>query len=168
MKMFGKNLLPTPWRHSDVPEARGERHDFNAVQKEMNRLFDDFFRGFDLSPFGETSFEKFSPRIDIRENEKELAVQAELPGLDEKDVEILIRDDSLTIKGEKKEAKEDKGKDYYYMERSFGAFNRVIPLPPGIDQNKVEARFKNGVLHVMLPKTAEAKAKGKKITIKSE
>jgi len=88
--------------------------------------------------------------------------------MDEKDVEVLLSDDALTIKGEKKEEKEDKGKNYYHVERSFGSFQRVIPLPPGIDFQKAEAAFKKGILSISLPKTAEAKARGKKIAIKSE
>ena len=95
-------------------------------------------------------------------------MKAELPGLEEKDVEVLLDNETLTIKGEKKEEKEDKGKGYYHVECSYGSFHRVIPLPAGIDQKKVQAQFKNGVLNITLPKAEEAKAKGKKIPIKSE
>jgi len=138
------------------------------MQKEMNRLFDDFFRGIDTSPFGEESLRKFSPAVDIRENEKEVAIQVELPGMDEKDVEVLLTDDTLTIKGEKKEEKEDKGKDHYHLERVFGSFQRVIPLPPGVDSQKTEAKFKKGILRIKLPKREEAKIKGKKIPISAD
>jgi len=132
----------------------------------MNRLFDDFFRGADLMPARER-LNRFVPSLDVRENDKEVTIKAELPGMDEKDVELLVTENSLTLKGEKKEEKEDKGKDYYHMERSYGSFQRVIPLPEGIDINKVEAKFKKGVLSINLPKLESARTKGKKIEIKS-
>jgi HSP20 family protein len=167
--MFGRSLLPSLWRQSDVPERRDAEHPFYSIQKEMNRLFDNFFQGLDAAPFmGEPSLGRFSPSIDIQEDEKAYVVKVELPGMDEKDVEVLLSDDALTIKGEKKEEKEDKGKNYYHVERSFGSFQRVIPLPTGIDLQKAEAAFKKGILSISLPKTAEAKAKAKKIAIKSE
>jgi len=165
--MLGRNLLPTLFSHGDVPVRRDEGHPFHGIQKEMNRLFDDFFRGVDLAPLGETVFGKFTPAVDIREMEKAFAVHVELPGMDEKDVEVLLADNTLTIKGEKKEEKEAQGENYYHMERLYGSFRRVISLPPGIDHNKAEAKFKKGVLEITLPKN-EIKAKGKKIDIKSE
>ena len=135
----------------------------------MNDLFDDFFRGFPLASAGalDDRFGSFYPSIDVKEGEKDIVVKAELPGLEEKDIEILLADDALTIKGEKKEEKEDKGKNYYHMERTYGSFHRVIPLPAEIDSKKVEATFKNGVLSVVLPKTEKAKAASKKISIKT-
>jgi HSP20 family protein len=166
--MFGRSLLPSLWRQSDVPERRDAEHPFYSIQKEMNRLFDSFFQGLDAAPFDEPSLGRFSPSIDVQEDDKEYVVKVELPGMDEKDVEVLLSDHALTIKGEKKEEKEGKGKNYYHVERSFGSFQRVIPLPPGIDAQKAEAAFKKGVLSVSLPKTAESKAKGKKIAIKAE
>jgi len=110
----------------------------------------------------------FSPSIDLKEDDKEVSIKAELPGIDEKDIEVLLSDDALTIKGEKKEEKEEKGKDYYHMERTYGSFNRVVPLPLGVDTTNAEAHFKNCVLSIKLPKTEEAKAKGRKIPIKAE
>jgi HSP20 family protein len=166
--MLGRNLLPSLWKDSSVPERRETEQPFYSMQKEMNRLFDDFFRGFDASPFGEENFGKFSPAVDIRENEKEMTIQVELPGMDEKDVEVLLTDNALTIKGEKKEEKEDKGKDHYHMERIFGFFQRVISLPPGIDSQNTEAKFKKGILRITLPKLEETKIKGKKIAIASD
>ncbi len=144
--MFGRNLLPSLWSRSDVPSRREEHHPFFGIQRDMNRLFDDFFR----------------------ENDKEVHIQVELPGLDEKDVEILLTENSLTIKGEKKEEEEDKGKDYYHVERSYGPFQRVIPLPEGMDTQKAEAKFKKGILSISLPKLEQPKVKAKKIEIKTE
>jgi HSP20 family protein len=135
----------------------------------MNRMFDNFFRGFELSPFeDERSFGSFSPSVDVREGEKEVTVRAELPGMNEKDIEVSLTDDALTIRGEKKDEKEEKGKDYWHRETSYGSFRRVIPLPEGLNQEKVDARFKNGILTVTLARLEEAKAKGKKITVKTE
>ena len=111
---------------------------------------------------------KFSPAIDVREGDKELNICVELPGMDEKDVEVLVTDDILTIKGEKKEEKEDEGKDYYHIERTFGSFQRGIPLPPGIDGQKATAKFRKGVLSITLPKTERAKKTGKRVAITSE
>lgn len=166
--MFGKNLLPSLWREGDTPVRRDMDHPFSHVQKEMNRLFDDFFRGLDVSSFGDAALGKFSPSIDIQDGEKEIKIKAELPGMDEKDVEVLLTENALTIKGEKKEEKEDKRENYYHMERSFGAFQRVIPLPTDVDHHQAEATFKKGILSITLPKVQNAKIKGKRITIKSE
>jgi HSP20 family protein len=107
------------------------------------------------------------PTVDVKESEKEFIIKAELPGVEEKDVEVTVTDNVVTIKGEKKEEKEDKGKNYYYMERSYGSFNRVIPLTEEIESDKAEASFKNGVLNITIPKSQTAKAKGTKVPIKA-
>src|SRR5574340_1211434 len=167
--MYLNNLLPTFWRKSALPIKREEAQPLFDLQQEMNQVFDNFFRGFEVAPFEATvgdGFGQFNPTIDVKENEKEVTITAELPGLEEKDFDILLADDTLTIKGEKKEEKEDKGKDYYRMERNYGAFSRVITLPEGIESTRIEAKFKNGVLKVTLPKTEEAKQKVKKIAVK--
>ncbi|ABC77598.1 Hsp20/alpha crystallin family protein [Syntrophus aciditrophicus] len=161
-----RNLLPTVWRRSETPLRRAEESPFLALHREMNRMFDDFSRGFDLSPFDGGWSWGFSPPVDVREDEKEVTVKAELPGMEEKDIEVNLADNGLTIKGEKKAEKEEKGKDNWYRETSYGAFHRFIPLPEGLDKEKVDARFKNGVLTVTLRRLEEAK--GKKIAIKAE
>jgi len=131
-------------------------------------MFDDFFRGLDLPPFdSRRNTETFIPSIDIREDEKAVVVKAELPGMDEKDIEVNLADNGLTIRGEKKDEKEEKGKGYWHREASYGAFSRFIPLPEGLDMEKVDARFKNGVLTVTLARQEGATAKGKKISIKA-
>ena len=101
----------------------------------------------------------FTPSIDVKENEKEFIIKAELPGVEEKDIEITVTNDAVTIKGEKKEEKEDKDKNYYYMERSYGSFSRVIPLEAEIESSKAEARFKNGILDIKILKNQSAKVK---------
>jgi len=167
--MIKKNLLPSLWKGTSVPVSRVDSP-LSSFQQRMNDLFDDFFRGFPLASPGalDDRFGAFYPSIDVKEGDKEIIVKAELPGLEEKEIEVLLADDALTIKGEKKEEKEDKGKNYYHMERTYGSFHRVIPLPVEVDSKKVEATFKNGVLSVVLPKTEKAKASGKKISIKAE
>jgi HSP20 family protein len=165
MIMRIKNLLPAVTR----PTGRDADHPFYSLQHQMNSLFDDFFSGFDIAPrsLAAGGFGTFIPSIDVKESEKDFTIRAELPGVGEKDVEIMVTNDSVTIKGEKKEEKEDKGKNYYYMERFYGSFNRVIPLDVETDANKAEAIFKNGILNITIPKSASAKAKGTKVPIKA-
>lgn len=154
-----------PWKRGkrEVPVRREEvESPFYALQREMNQLFDDFFSGFGLRPFG-----AFTPRVDLTESDKELKVIAELPGLDENDIEVSLAHNTLTISGEKKAETEDKGKNYYHLERSYGAFQRSIPLPNEVEADKVKADFKKGVLSITLPKTPEAQKRTKKIAIKA-
>jgi len=160
-----KNLLPTVAR----PAARDDDHPFYALQRQMNSLFDDFFSGFDAAPraLGAGGFGAFTPSVDVKESDKDFIIRAELPGVEEKDIEVTLSGDMVTIKGEKKGEKEDKGKNYYYMERSYGSFNRVIPLAAETDAGKASASFKNGVLNITVPKSQSAKAKGTKVPIKA-
>jgi HSP20 family protein len=150
-----------------LPARREEYGPFSFFRQEMNKLFDNFLHGFDVEPF-EKRFGAFSPSVDITETDKEIKVSAELPGMDEKDIDVSLTKDALTIKGEKKEEKEEKKKDYYRMERSYGSFFRTIPLPVEIETEKVKAQFKKGVLTVTLPKTAKAIKETKKISVKAE
>jgi HSP20 family protein len=165
-----RELLPSIWKRNDMSSKRVDEQPFYSLQREMNSLFDDFFKGFDLAPLGRERehFNIFSPSIDIKENDKEVSIKVELPGMDEKDIEVSLTDDALSIKGEKKEEKEDKSKNYYRMERSYGSFSRTAQLPTGIDSQKADAVFKNGVLTITVPKTEEAKAEVKKIKVKTE
>ena len=160
-----KNLIPTGGK--DLP-ARGDEYDpFSLIRREMNRLFDSFSSGFDVEPF-EGRIKTFSPNINVTEGDKEVKISAELPGMDDKDIDVSLSKDSLTIKGEKKQEKEDKGKNYYRMERSFGSFRRTVPLPAEADIDKVKAHFKKGVLTVTIPKTAKSIRATKKIQVKTE
>ncbi|MBP6914870.1 MAG: Hsp20/alpha crystallin family protein [Smithellaceae bacterium] len=160
-----KNMLPAvrSGREQDI------EHPFYSLQREMNNLFDSFFRGFDIAPrrFYDSVLKGFSPSVDVKENDKEFIIRAELPGVEEKDVEVTVTNDSVTIKGEKKEEREDKDKNYYYMERAYGSFHRVIPLTAEIEVNKAEASFKNGVMDIKIPKSQSVQAKGIKIPIKA-
>jgi HSP20 family protein len=148
-----------PWtRGREVTSGRRVEHPLMAFQREMDRLFEDFWRGFDLPLVGrpERIGGAVSPRIDISEKDDEVVVSAELPGLDEKDVEVTLTDNVLLIRGEKKLEREEKERGYTYTERSYGSFERRIPLDVEVLSDKVSATFKNGVLTVRLPKSPEA------------
>ena len=150
-----------------------------SLRREIDQLFEDFGLGTLRSPFRRSLFDvdpfrrakaAFSgmPAVDVTETEKGYRVVAELPGMDEKDIEVKIANGMLTIKGEKQEEKEEKKQDYYVRERSFGSFERTFPVPDGVDLDNVDASFKKGVLTVTLPKTAEAQKAEKKITVRAE
>ena len=159
-----------PWgRHKGDVQSKGALAGlpFGSLQQDVNRVFDDFWNRFDRPFLGPNGFLAAGPRTDISETDGEVEVSVELPGLNEKDIEVNLTDDTLTIRGEKKVEKEEKKRNYYRSERSYGAFHRTIPLPPGVDSDKAEAKFKNGVLSITVPKTAEAKAKVKRIEVKS-
>jgi HSP20 family protein len=108
-----------------------------------------------------------TPAVDIAEGEKAYEITAELPGMDEKNIEVKVADGMLTIKGEKQEEKEEKKKDFYLHERHFGSFERSFATPAGVDPDKIEASFKKGVLTVTLPKKLEAQKPAKKIEVKA-
>jgi len=133
-------------------------------QKEMNQLFGRFFGDFPLGSWGE---ETFHPKVNVVETEQNIQVSAELPGMSEKDIDITLSENSLSIKGEKKQESEEKDKTFHRVERSYGFFQRSIPLPGQVAIDKVEANFKAGVLNITLPKLEPDKAKTKKIEIKT-
>jgi HSP20 family protein len=149
-----------------LPARRGEDNPFMTLHREMNRLFDDVFRGFDLAPFGsERVFDRLGgdwPNLEVSETDKEIKVSAELPGLEEKDVKVELANGVLAISGEKKTETEDK--DRLFSERYYGRFERRIPVED-VNEDKVSASFKNGVLTVMLPKAAQAQSKVKRIAV---
>lgn len=106
-------------------------------------------------------------KIDVKDTDTELVVTAELPGVELKDIEISLNDHSLSIKGEKKEEREEKDKGYYRMERTYGSFHRLLPLTCAVDKDKVSATAKNGVIKIVLPKLKETRASEKKIEVKA-
>jgi HSP20 family protein len=160
-------------------QAFGERGTFESLRRQIDRLFHDFERGFEVwRPFGRSMFDLAPawpteitwgtvPAVDVAEKDKEYEVTAELPGIDEKNVEVKVFNGVLTIKGEKKEEKEERKKDYRFSERRFGSFQRSFRVPEDVDTDKIAATFKNGVLTVSLPKSAEAQKKEKKIAVKA-
>jgi HSP20 family protein len=163
MAMNMRSLIPWGRNGNQAPSlfADEQTSPFLALHREVNRLFDDAFRSFDPPAlFGRLPS---WPSVEISETDKEFRVSAEVPGLDEKDVEVLLADGVLTIRGEKKSETEDKERQF--SERFYGRFERQIPLGTEVEADKVEASFKNGVLSVTLPKSATAEAKAKRIAI---
>jgi HSP20 family protein len=159
-----KNLIPLGKKNIEV--RREEENPFAMMQRELNRVFDSFNRNWGLGAFPELTG-SFMPRLDVTEDAKAFTVTAELPGMSEKEIDLSISGDTLTIRGEKKGEKEDKNKNYYYSERSYGTFMRSIPLPRQVETDKVSASFKKGVLTIILPKTAAAMESTKKIDVKT-
>jgi HSP20 family protein len=161
---WGRNngsQVPAVYRDSD-------RDPFLSLHREVSRLFDDVFRSFDsrLSSFGSyPSFRGSWPNVEISETEKEVKVTAEVPGLEAKDIEVLLDDGVLTLKGEKRSGNEDKEKQF--SERFYGRFERRMSLGHEVEEDKVDASFRNGVLTVLLPKTEKAQSKVKRIPITS-
>jgi len=122
-----------------------------------------------IAPFEEMGrwSQTFTPRVDVREEDNHVVVSAELPGLDQKDIDVTVTRDSVRISGEKKHEEEKEERGYYRRETSYGSFERVIDLPSEVDENKAEAEFSKGVLKIRLPKSEQARAKQKKVEIKS-
>jgi len=157
-----------PWMRTRVPTTalRGFEFPFETM-RDVDRLLDELWR-VPATPAATRADPRYGvmvPRIDMTEDEKEVRLYAELPGLDEKDVEVLVGENTVTIKGEKKTEHEEEGKGYAFRERTFGTFYREIPLDADVVADKVEARFENGLLTVTLPKTMETQAKYKKIPV---
>jgi HSP20 family protein len=166
-----KHLVPRFGRgHEQAPARRGDVDPYRELQRDMNRLFEDFFEGFPLMPrWGESelALEGFTPRVDIAETEKDVKVSAELPGMDEKDIAVEMDEDALTIRGERREEQEEKGKRWYRRELSYGSFHRRIPLPASVEGAKATAKFKKGVLTVTVPKREAEHEKRKSIKIET-
>jgi HSP20 family protein len=143
------------------------RDPFSEMRSLMNRFWEDFGSTSLLAP--EWSAEgRFNPKIDLHESPEALEVTAELPGLEEKDIDLEVTKDALNIKGEKRFETEKKDKNCHFSERVYGSFYRSIPLPSEVDREKVEANFKQGLLKVRLPKTPAAKTEIRKISVKAE
>jgi len=156
-----------PWnRNRGMTVRRGEEFKpIVALHREMNRMFDDVFRGFDLTPFDtDRFFDRATgwPHIEVTETDEAMKVTAELPGLEEKDVQVELVNGVLAISGEKKTEAEDK--ERLFSERYYGRFERRIPIED-VDDENVSAAFKNGVLTVTMPKAPQAKSKVKRIAI---
>ena len=137
--------------------------DFERMRKEMDRFWDSFLEG-TMRRRGEDGTEWF-PSLDVSETKNELVVKAEIPGMDSKDIDISLSDGMLTIRGEKKQEKEEKEENYHFIERSYGTFSRSVSLPRDLKHDKISASYKDGVLRVVLPKSEEAKKKEIKIKV---
>jgi HSP20 family protein len=184
-----KKWVPWNWfkkeeseQNNTVPVQRentGEQagvlvHPLRQFHQEIDRLFDRSFGGFGLSSFFDQPFFSrmsdgtLKPTLDLGANNKEYSITVEVPGVDKKDVKLEIVNNTLTISGEKKQEKEEKDKDYYRVERSYGSFRRVLSLPEDADQNGIKAKFKNGVLTVTMPRKELPKPDIKQIEVKAD
>jgi HSP20 family protein len=170
--------LPVKTEERAPAPASAEWRPFDTLRREVDRLFDrfdgDFWRApfrrsvFDIEPFMRRELSWGAvPAVDITEKDKAFEITAELPGMDEKNIEVKAVNGNLVIKGEKREEKEEKKKDFYLSERRYGSFERRFPVPEGIDTDKIEANFKKGVLTITLPKKPEAQKPEKKIDVKA-
>ena len=153
----------TPERASTMEAWRP----FETLRREVKQLLDDYGQNFLQLPARRSLFGfeplwrrqavwEAAPAVDVVEGEKAYEIAAELPGMDEKNVEVKVANGNLTIKGEKQQEKEEKKKDYYLHERHFGSFERSFAIPEGVDADKIQANFKKGVLTVTLPTNPEA------------
>jgi len=170
---------PAEAKPSAPPATQRDRPPFDRLRAEIDRVFEDFGRGgwpatffgrsFDAEPFWRREFSLSGvPAVDIAEKDGVYEITAELPGLDEKDIDVQLSEGMLVIKGEKKAEKEEKKKDYHLSERHFGSFRRSFRVPEGVDGEKIAAEFKNGVLTLTLPKTEQAQKQERKITVKAK
>lgn len=165
--MPNRDLAPLSGSRGLTPFGRDP---FFSFRREMDRLFDDFFapaeaRSFDANGGGAAALR---PSLDVNETDKAYEVSAELPGLEQKDIELTLRDNALILSGEKRSETHEENGGRRWSERSFGRFERVVPLPTEVDADKVEAQFKNGVLKVTLPKNAQARDKTRRIEIRGQ
>jgi HSP20 family protein len=173
-KPESKEAAPVPAPRSEAPWS------LTALRDEVDRLFDNFGRGFSLFPTWrrspeiappwkmETAFGVTMPAVDVAEKDQQFEIAAELPGLEAGNIDVTVSGDVLTIKGEKKEEREEKEKNYYLSERRYGSFQRSFELPAGVDRDKIAAEFDKGVLKITLPKNAEAMKNQKKIPVSSK
>lgn len=152
----------------DLPARRATQDSFLDFRRDMNRLFDDFFGELSLAPrWGAAAPMAFSPRVDVAETDREVKITAELPGLDKKDIVVEMDNATLALRGEKKEEKEEKGKNWRRREQSYGSFQRIVPLPAAVDGAKAKAKFAKGVLTVTAPKQTGAQSQAKTVAIES-
>jgi HSP20 family protein len=147
---------------------------FTQIRQEIDKVFDSAFKGLgfpsiglgrELSPMAQTDWLK--PTLDIGASDKEYTISVELPGVDENEIQVELVNDTLKIKGEKKQEKEEKERNYYRMERSYGSFQRTLSLPEDADQDDIKAVYKNGVMSITIPRKAASKTEAKQIEIKT-
>lgn len=169
-----KKLTVKKEKAAASPSAPQTLRPFDSLRHAVDRLFEDFDRDpfrhslFDVEPWwGREPAWPAAPAVDIVEKDNAYEITAELPGMEEKNIEVKLVNGDLTIKGEKQEEKEEKEKDYYLHERQFGSFERRFRVPDTVNADKIEASFKKGVLTVSLPKKAEAQKPAKKIEVKA-
>lgn len=152
-------------RKPEVPAQRSPVDAWGAMRNEMDQFFNSVFGGGGFPALRAGGAGVMSPSIDVHENEKEITIEAELPGIEEKDVQLSFRDGVLSIKGEKKSERDETKNDVHISERSYGSFQRAFRLPDTVEVDKAAASFDKGVLKIVLPKSAEAVSREKKIPI---
>jgi HSP20 family protein len=174
-----KNVL-TPWNWFKKEEEQTSRsqstlpvsreHPFGRLHQEIDQLFDNFFRGVSISPFRQMDEGWMGglmmPKVDIAEESKHYTITLEVPGVEENDIDVSIADGTLTVRGEKRHEHVDQNKQFHRVERSYGSFQRVLSLPHDANEETIEAKFKNGILTLTVPKHPGAKPAGRKIAIK--
>jgi HSP20 family protein len=138
--------------------------ELERMRGDVDRLWDAFFEGRPWKGVPEVEGQ-WIPALDVAETKDSVVVKAELPGMDPKDIDISLNDGHLTIKGEKKQEREEKEENYHFIERSYGSFVRSVQLPKEVKTDNVNASYKNGVLKVVLPKSEKAKTKEVKIKV---
>ncbi len=154
-----------PWRERRGLQRRDSGEMYSSMRQEMDRLFDDFFRSWDSQ--GE-SRGTFSPALNVAETDDAIEASMELPGLSQEDIEVTFSRDGLTITGEKKDEDEQRDKNFYRRERSYGYFRRTIPLPlDAVETEQIEAQFENGVLKITMPKRETARSQTRRIEVKA-
>jgi HSP20 family protein len=168
------SYVPVQTSNAPRPVPSNEWRPFGSLRREIDRLFDDFDHGFLGFPFRRSLNEweprwlgEMAPAVEIAEKDKAYEITAELPGLDQNNIELKFSNGTLTIKGEKKQETEEKKKNYYTSERRYGAFERSFQVPQDVDETKIEASFSNGLLTVTLPKRADAQKLAKTIAVKA-
>jgi HSP20 family protein len=156
-----------PWKKQDsniTKSKKREWDEFFDLQEEINQMFESILTPWQSSHF---SSRKFKPEMDIQENEQEITITADLPGMKPDEIDLKISGNNLTISGEKASETEEKGERFYRKERSYGSFHRSLPLPAAVDEEKISADYQQGVLTVILPKSSPSKQTRKSISIKS-
>lgn len=159
-----RNLIPWSRSGREISARREGTDPIHALQSGIDRVFEDFWRLAEQSigGAGGTSL----PRLDVRDTDKAVEVTAELPGMDDADVELDVAEGMLTIRARKKAERTAEEKGYLVRERSFGAVERLVPLPAGLDLDAAQAALKNGVLTITIPKIAEAQGAVRQISVK--
>lgn len=166
-----KDLLPWKKRGESLLTSRRKNRAADQLHRSVDDLFEDFFERFEdlfgASPLmrRETTWPMESPSFEVSETDDEFRVKAELPGMDEKDIEVTLEGNALMIRGEKKREHEEKRRDFHFSEMSYGQFSRCFTMPEGVDRDKAKAQFKKGVLTLTVPKTEQVKAERKHIAI---
>jgi HSP20 family protein len=157
-----RTLLPSLWDRNDKSPAA-----FGALRKEIDRLFEDVSKGFGIAGPTAAGF-GLVPDMDLQDGEKDVTLSVELPGVDEKDIDLSVSGQAITVSGEKKSETETKEGETVRRERSYGSFSRTVTMPFRIDGDKVEAKFAKGVLTITVPKPEEALLQAKKVPITAD